>query len=690
MRVGEIDLDTFLNASYLIERGRFGGPDSDVWDEPFPERLSLVVGTAHRTWGEYLTAHGWADRFDDGLAIRWAAHPDALQVMTLHRHEFDGTVSTDTDYREAVRRILSAMPGAYLFQALDGKWKLSVPDADALDDDVIDDDDVIERPSIEYPDTRERLNAATGEFVSVADEYVDATARWPAIGSFQAKNLLDQDGGVELVASGRLYGCGNRHHAASRLATRVLLSRRPVYEWEHVIRGIAYEPGDVLRFGGDVRGLADRRVRVEQVRLNLNNTVTVRAIEFHPVDFDLQVYDAPNLDAPVASAGADMTVAARATVTLDGSGSRDPDGQPLAYEWVQVSGQTVTIRDAAHVRAIFDAPLTGSSAALTFRLTVVDVGGLQDIDEVVITVQAGNVRFVNARGGTVLLGALEGSAEVQVRTITRTAREVRPGTVSLGRLEAIAHVEVLPPTGVPVEARAGTVSLGGLQARVTVQVRTVPRTAREARPGSVALGDLRATATVTVEEASLGPRNDIILLGAFADEFYTYSGGAWDEGVALASTGHNPEGIARDPYGDVIYVDNLFKRFHRYSNGSWDAGTLLRTRGSTRPAWRWIATATCSCSTRPTACSIATARARGIPARPCTRPRSDGRPASPWTRRTATSSSSRRSAHGSTDTRTALGRVVLRSATQARRSARRTASPSTATATCSFSTRPMA
>ena len=37
----------------------------------------------------------------------------------------------------------------------------------------------------------------------------------------------------------------------------------------------------------------------------------------------------------MANAGPDQEVASEATVTLDGSGSTDPEEDPLTYEWTQ-------------------------------------------------------------------------------------------------------------------------------------------------------------------------------------------------------------------------------------------------------------------------------------------------------------------------------------------------------------------
>ena len=52
-------------------------------------------------------------------------------------------------------------------------------------------------------------------------------------------------------------------------------------------------------------------------------------------------------EAPVANAGPDQEVASEATVELDGSGSTDPNNDPLTYKWSQLSGPAVTLEGAS-------------------------------------------------------------------------------------------------------------------------------------------------------------------------------------------------------------------------------------------------------------------------------------------------------------------------------------------------------
>jgi len=53
-----------------------------------------------------------------------------------------------------------------------------------------------------------------------------------------------------------------------------------------------------------------------------------------------------NNQAPLSDAGSDqLNIDAGTLVTLDGSGSYDPDGDSIGYHWNQVSGPSVTLSD---------------------------------------------------------------------------------------------------------------------------------------------------------------------------------------------------------------------------------------------------------------------------------------------------------------------------------------------------------
>jgi hypothetical protein len=90
--------------------------------------------------------------------------------------------------------------------------------------------------------------------------------------------------------------------------------------------------------------------------------------------------------APVADAGADQTVTEGSTVTLDATGSSDPDGDQLGYSWTQTAGPDVDFDVQDVPDPSFTAPTVESETTLTFEVTVSD-GLASDTDTVNVTVQ---------------------------------------------------------------------------------------------------------------------------------------------------------------------------------------------------------------------------------------------------------------------------------------------------------------
>ncbi|MCP4344156.1 MAG: hypothetical protein GY795_01345 [Desulfobacterales bacterium] len=94
---------------------------------------------------------------------------------------------------------------------------------------------------------------------------------------------------------------------------------------------------------------------------------------------------------PVADAGQDRTVTEGDEVTLDGSGSDDPDDGIEYYLWRQISGTTASLSDAAEMQPTFIAPdVDMGGESLVFELLVTDKGGLKNTDRVMITVEPEN------------------------------------------------------------------------------------------------------------------------------------------------------------------------------------------------------------------------------------------------------------------------------------------------------------
>ncbi|MFF1822142.1 discoidin domain-containing protein [Kribbella sp. NPDC058245] len=107
---------------------------------------------------------------------------------------------------------------------------------------------------------------------------------------------------------------------------------------------------------------------------------------------------------PVANAGTAQTVNTGTTVTLDGSGSRDADNDPLTYTWTQTGGPAVTLSSRTVQKPTFTAPAT--PATLTFSLVVRDGKVDSAAATTTVTVTAPNL----ARGKTATQSSTSGTA----------------------------------------------------------------------------------------------------------------------------------------------------------------------------------------------------------------------------------------------------------------------------------------
>lgn len=79
--------------------------------------------------------------------------------------------------------------------------------------------------------------------------------------------------------------------------------------------------------------------------------------------------------APVAEVPAELHAKSGDLVVLDGIRSRDPDGDPLHYEWKQILGHRVTLSNVNEVRATFVAPKVSERKRYQFSLVVTDMAG---------------------------------------------------------------------------------------------------------------------------------------------------------------------------------------------------------------------------------------------------------------------------------------------------------------------------
>ena len=166
----------------------------------------------------------------------------------------------------------------------------------------------------------------------------------------------------------------------------------------------------------------------------------------HALGTDTQAWYIYGNSPPVANAGADQSVAVNATVTLDGSGSTDPDNNIVSYHWQQTDGPTVTLTNANTAIAQFTASVAGGSV-LTFELTVTDSNGVKSTDTNMITIFIDPISsllnsMVSIPAGTFMMGSTDnewGEAQytTPVHEVTLQAFDIGAYEVTQAQYEAI-------------------------------------------------------------------------------------------------------------------------------------------------------------------------------------------------------------------------------------------------------------
>jgi formylglycine-generating enzyme required for sulfatase activity len=162
---------------------------------------------------------------------------------------------------------------------------------------------------------------------------------------------------------------------------------------------------------------------------------------------------------PIARAGADQQVSVGSLVTLDGSGSYDPEGQALTYRWSV--GRTpdghLLLSDSLAVRPTFTANQAGE---YVFAL-VVGAGGAVSLQDVV-TVTASSGGYPQHNGmtqvpaGAFNMGSAEGSADEQpVHHVELASFWIDQREVTAGQYQACVDAKGCTAAGQSANCNAG-------------------------------------------------------------------------------------------------------------------------------------------------------------------------------------------------------------------------------------------
>jgi hypothetical protein len=205
--------------------------------------------------------------------------------------------------------------------------------------------------------------------------------------------------------------------------------------------------------------------------------------------------------APVADAGPDQIGVQPGTVTLNGSNSRDPEGDPLTHRWEQIGGTSVSISGMNAAVATFTA---AAGQSYIFRLTVTDPGGLTDAARTMVTsatAQAPRITRFQATPNVVTSGACA--------TLVWSVENAE--TVEIGGLGRVANTgtsQVCPTTTTTYQLTARN-SAGEVNETAAVSILAgAPRVVRfQATPTNITSGEAATLSweTANADQVTISP-----------------------------------------------------------------------------------------------------------------------------------------------------------------------------------------
>jgi len=173
---------------------------------------------------------------------------------------------------------------------------------------------------------------------------------------------------------------------------------------------------------------------------------------------------------PIADAGPNQLNVAAGEITLNGSGSYDPLGLALTYQWTQITGNPVTLSGANSAKATFTA---AANQTYSFRLTVKNTDNLQAAASTTVSTSSPNA--------------------ARIIQFTANPAGIQPGQNSTLTwvVDNASAVTISPNIGA-VDARSGSVSVTPAQTTTYTLTATGPT------------GNVTASTTVTVGAAGTG------------------------------------------------------------------------------------------------------------------------------------------------------------------------------------------
>lgn len=155
---------------------------------------------------------------------------------------------------------------------------------------------------------------------------------------------------------------------------------------------------------------------------------------------------------PVANAGADQATNEGGIVKLDGTGSSDPEGNSITYQWTQVEGPIVNLSDPTSPTPLFRAPFVSEETPITFQLVVNDGHLNSDPDQVIVTV---NDLGPSLHGIVSDLKSKNPIGGVEIRLIGKVGKRVKIQTTATDASGFYSFTKLVPGYYVVFSLRSG-------------------------------------------------------------------------------------------------------------------------------------------------------------------------------------------------------------------------------------------
>jgi hypothetical protein len=217
---------------------------------------------------------------------------------------------------------------------------------------------------------------------------------------------------------------------------------------------------------------------------------------------------------PVADAGPDQIGVPAGTITLNGSNSHDPNGEPLTFQWVQETGPAVALSAPTSPITTFGA---GPGLAYTFRLTVRNTDNQSASARVRVTtmaLQRVQIQFFIADPTTITGGQ---QTKLSWKISNADSATISPGVGSVNAQSGSFQVSPSSNTTYTLTAKNAN-STDTATATVTVQqplpklavCTAVPMTINQGESTNIVYNTLNAdTVTITPGFSSVPPNGQV-------------------------------------------------------------------------------------------------------------------------------------------------------------------------------------